>query len=160
MELSEALERAEQDDHVQKLKSFFLGSAFASINADEDKSRKIREWTLLYYNPAKNSIIDCSVSDKFVTVGEEMPAIKEVAELDVSRVKVPLHQAFAAADSCMKKKALNILISLHTKEISGKSYTAWTIAFVTADMSVTSVDVDASTGKILKEETTRLVRRL
>lgn len=160
MELSEALDRAEKNENVQRLKDFFLGSGFASINTDKQKDEGIKEWTLLYYNPAKKSVVDCFVNEKFVTVGEETPAINEVQELDVSKVKTTLQAALKTTSNSLKKKPLNILISLHMKDINNKHCAVWTIGFVTADMSVTSYDIDASNGKIAREETTRLLRRL
>lgn len=162
MEFSEALEKAEGNENVQSLKGFFLGSSFASISTDKqaENGDDVNEWTLLYYSPTKKSVVDCFVSEKIVTVGEETPAIKEMHELQVTRVKVPLHEALSLADGHVKKRPLNILISLHTKDIGEKTYIVWTMGFVTAEMTVISVDIDATNGKVLKEETTRLIRRL
>lgn len=159
MEFSEALEIAESNDSVRKLKGFFLGSGFASINTGKT-NEEIAEWTLLYYNPGKKTVIDCCVSEKMLTVGEEMPALKEMEELDIGKVRMAFHEAMDVAAARIKKKALNILISLHMKDAGGKKYAVWTIAFVTQDMSVTSVDIDSSSKKILKEETTRLIKRV
>lgn len=156
MKIEEAVKKAGANEHVQKLNGYFLGSCFASLT-DE---KKVKEWTLLYYSPQTNKVVDCFVNEKFVTVGEETPAIGEMKELDVGEVKIDINRTLALLGEKFKKKTINTLISLHMKDFSGKSMTVWTVGFVTQDISVTSFDVDASTGKILKEETTRLIKRL
>jgi hypothetical protein len=156
MNLDDAVRRANANDQVQRLKDFFLGSIFASLTEFTD----VNEWTLLYYSPRTKTVVDCFVNEKFVTVGEETPAINEMQELAMGEVNTTVDSALAIVKKQFKKKPINILISLHTKVIEKKSYTVWTIGLVTQDISVTSFDIDASNGAVLKEETTRLIRQL
>lgn len=156
MKLEDAVKRAGANEGVQRLKTSFLGSIFASL-ADSDD---VKEWTLLYYNPRNRSVVDCFVSEKFVTVGEETPAINEIQELDTKSIKVDVKNALKTAREKMPKKTVNILISLHVKDVDGKPRTVWTIGMVTPDISVTTFDIDADSGAVLKEETTSLIRKV
>jgi len=157
MNLNEAVERAERDEHVQQLKGYFLCSSFATLNENQNN---IKEWTLLYYSPSSKSVVDCFVSEKFVTVGEETPAVNEIQKLELYNVKIDVSDALSIAEQRFKKKPLNILMSLHKKQINNKAYTVWTLAYITPDMSATSFDIDATSGKILKEERTSLIKRM
>lgn len=154
MRLEDAARRVEDNEQVKRLGNFFLGSVFASLTEVSD----VKEWTMLYYNPATRNVVDCMVNEKYVTVGEETPAINEMEKIDVTDAKISIDKAFKIIN--FAKKPVNILISLHKKEINKAKRTVWTIGMITQDMSVTSYDVDAITGKILKEETTSLIRRL
>jgi hypothetical protein len=156
MNLDDAIRRAGANDQVQRLKDFFLGSIFASLT----EFSAVKEWTLLYYNPRTKTVVDCLVNEKFVTVGEETPAINEMQRLQTDDVRVSVDKALSTVRSQFKKTAINILISLHNKEIEKKSYVVWTIGLVTQDIAVTSFDIDAASGAVLKEETTRLIRKL
>lgn len=156
MKFEDAVKRASANESVQKLKSFFLGSGFASLTDETD----VKEWTLLFYNPAKKTVVDCFVNDRFVTVGEETPAVSEIEELDTKPVKADVREALKTAKEKFGKKTINILISLHKKEIESRLYTVWTIGMIAPDISVTSFDIDAESGLVLKEETTSLIRRV
>ncbi len=157
MNLLEAVDKAEQNENIKKLKGYFLGSIFASINSG---AKGVAEWTLLYYNPGTKSVVDCFVSEKFVTVGEYTPAIKEIERIDVDYAEIDIDDALQIAGNAFKKPSINTLVSLHKKEFAGKSTLVWTMAFITADMSATSFDVNAANGKILNEETTSLIRKM
>lgn len=157
MNLLDAVEKAEHNENVQKLKGYFLGSVFASVS---DTADEVSEWTVLYYNPHTRSVVDCFVNENFVTVGEETPAIKEIEELRMDDVKIGAEDAMAIVEKLFKGKAINILISLHEKELDNAARTVWTIAFVTQAMSVTSYDIGASSGEIVKEETSSLIRKM
>jgi|GEM_PF-2651978 len=156
MKVGDAVSRAETNENVRKLKGYFLGSCFASLNEGQEE---VTEWTMLYYNSKKNTVVDCFVSEKFVTVGEETPAIKEITGIDTDEVRIDAEDAVTRAKDVLKNRALNVLISLHNKEIENRERLVWTVGLVTPDFSVTSYDIDAVTGKILREETTRLIRR-
>jgi len=156
MNLLNAVEKAQHNENVRKLRGYFLGSVFASLT---DPNSEIAEWTVLYYNQRTKTVVDCFVSDKFVTVGEETPAIKEIDELEIKNVKVDIKTVLGAIEKKFKKKSLNILISLQTKDFGGPK-TVWTIAHVTPEMLAVSFDVDASTGSLLKETTTHLIKRV
>ena len=156
MNLLDAVEKAEHNENVRKLGGYFLGSIFASIVESEE----LKEWTILYYNPQSKTVIDCFVSDKFVTVGEETPAIKEMEELDLKNVKVGIETVLKTMEKRFKKKALNTLISLHKKHFEKETKTVWTVAFVTPDMSAVSFDIDAASGNVLNEVTTHLLRKI
>lgn len=157
MKLKEAAEKAGKNENVRKLKGCFLSSGFACLS---DDNKTVNEWTILYYNTKRRTVVDCFVNDRFVTVGEETPAIKDMQELDIDSVVISVEEALDIVDKHFKRKTINILISLHMKEFDGKNLTVWTIGMIAPDISVTSFDIDANTGKILKEETTRLIRKV
>ena len=151
MEVSDAIERAKNNEDVRKLAGYFLCSCFACLKQSKDR---INEWTLLFYNKKKNTVLDVFVNDKFVTIGDETPPIKEVEEPDFDTVEIGIEEALEALKD-FKKSTINVLITLHKKGIM-----VWTISMITTDMMATTFDVDAVTGKIVKEETMSLVRRL
>ncbi len=156
MNLLDAVEKVEHNENVRKLRGYFLGSIFASIIESEE----INEWTILYYNPHNKTVVDCFVSEKFVTVGEETPAIKEMEELDLKNVNIGIETVLKTLEKKFKKKALNILISLHKKQFEKEIKTVWTVAYVTPDMSAVSFDIDAASGDVLNEVTTHLLRKI
>ncbi len=152
MDVQQAIDRAKNNDDVRKLKDYFLCSCFACIKqADE----KINQWTLLYFNPGSNKVVDCFVNDKFVTVGDETPPLGEIEKPDFSQIKIPIEDAIDTAARDYRKSLINVLITLHQK-----GTLVWTINFISPDMMAKTVDVDAKTGKVLREEETSLVRRL
>lgn len=151
IELTEAIQRAKANEDVKKLKDYFLCSCFACIKTSSDK---INEWTLLFYNQKKNLVLDVFVNDKFVTIGEETPPLKEVEKPDFDAVKITVEEALAAVKD-FKKSTINVLITLHQKGVM-----VWTLSMITPDMMATTFDIDAKTGKIIREESTSLVRRL
>ena len=157
MELTDAVEKAGVNDSVRRLKGYFLGSSFTSL---PDAQAEVKEWTLLYYNPDKNTVVDCFVSEKFVTVGEETPALSKVTEVDTDGVEIDVEHALAKSAATVKVKPINVLVSLHNKEIENKTRLIWTIGLVLPDFSLKSLDIDAKSGKTLREETTQLIRRL
>lgn len=151
MEVTEAIRMAGASKDVKRLKNYFLCSCFACIkHAKED----ITSWTLLYYNPTTKKVLDCFVNDKFVTIGEETPPLGEVEKADFSRVKISAEEAIDMAAKNFSKSTINVLITLHKKRL------VWTINFISGDMMATTFDIDADTGKITREDTTSLIRRL
>lgn len=151
MEATEAIEKAMTNEDVKKLKSYFLCSCFACIKGVKDS---INEWTLMFYNPHTNKIVDCFVNDRFVTVGEETLPLKEVEEADFGHVAIRAGKALDAVSKKFSKSTINVLITLHRKP------PVWTINMITPDMTATTFDIDAKSGRITREETTSLVRRL
>jgi len=151
MNVLDAIERAKENESIRSLKDFFLGSAFTCIKNNEE----ISNWTVLFYNPKTKKVLDCFVSDKFVTPGEETPAMDEIKELGTEGIKIPVEKALETAKEGTKKSIVNIMISLHKKDA-----VLWSIGIVFADMFALSVDIDAETGNILKKEETSLIRRL
>lgn len=150
MELKDAIEKAGRSEDIKSLKDYFLCSCFAYLKGVKDK---ISEWTLLYYSPKSRMVIDCFVGDE-VIVGEETPPISEVEKPDFSEVTVTAEDALETASKNFSKGTINVMITLHSKGTA-----VWTISMITADMMVTIFDIDAKTGKIIKEEATSLVRR-
>ena len=152
MRVNDAIERTEKNEDVKKLRGYFLCSCFACV---KDKNDKISEWTLLFYNPDKNAVLDCFVNDKFVTIGDETPPISEIEKPDFKEVKTSIETAMETINKKFSKTTINVLITLHKK-----GSMVWTINMITADMNATTFDVDAKTGKITREETTSLIRKL
>jgi hypothetical protein len=151
MELQEAVKRAMKDVKVTSLKNYFLASVFSIT----EEHKGIKEWTLLFYNPSENKVRDCFVNEKFVTLGEEQAAQKSLAEVDAKKVKVKVEKALELAKAKYNKKTINILVSLHKKESL-----LWTITMIGADITATSYDIDAATGKLIHEDTVSLMKRI
>lgn len=156
MNLLEAMQKVEQNENVRKLRGYYLGSVFSSII----EKQEITEWTFLYYNPTSKMVVDCFVAENLVTVGEETPAIKDMQELDLKKVKTGIEEAMETVKKKFNKSSLNTLISLHNKQFDKETKTVWTIAFVTPEMSAISYDIDAGNGQVLNETTTNLLRRM
>ncbi len=151
MELETAIGKAMSDMKVMSLDNYFLASIFSITEEGKD----ITDWTLLFYNPETKKTRDCFVNDSFVTLGDEMPAQKDMKELNAANMKIGVVEAMDTALKNFNKKIINILISLHTAQ-----QLVWTITLVAADITATSFDIDAETGKVLKEETVSLMKRL
>ena len=153
MLLLDAIEKAENDEHVKSLASdgYFLCSGFASL-----KSGSINEWILHYYSPKNRKVVDCFVgqADNAVTVGEETPAVKEMHKIDKSSIKITVDKALDTVKKAFRGKASSILIVLHKKQTL-----VWTINMITLDMTVNSFDVDAASGKILDRKTVSLIKK-
>ena len=152
MNVIDAIQKAEDNEDVKKLRGYFLCSCFACIKS---KDEKIKEWTLLYYNPEKNLVLDCFINDKFVTVGDETPPISEVEKPDFHNIDTTIEEVLDKVGKNFSEGLVNVLITLHKK-----ASVIWTINFITADMNATTFDVDVKTGKILREESTSLIRKL
>lgn len=144
MEFEEALHKASAFMKEAGSKGYFLSSIFSSI-----KGGGISEWVLHF--SGKGKAMDCYVKGDSVTV-EESQSLGEAQELDTGKVKVSAGKALEAARRS-NKDAITILLSLHG------SPPVWTINFISAAMNATTVDVNAKTGKITREETTSILRR-
>ena len=142
MKLAEAIELAEKDENVRKLKGYFLVSCFAII-----KDNNIDEWILHYLNPNSKKIVDCFVGSD-VKIGEAMPATGKMDRLEMKNIKISDEQALKKI-----KKTGQVLMVLHKKKL-------WTVNVIGKNLSVTSYDIDAETGKIVREETSSLVKIL
>jgi hypothetical protein len=132
-------------------KGFFLCSCFVSLR---DFSLP-EEWTVIFYNPEKGSLLECTCSESGITM-EESRAMNEVQPLEIGDVRKDEAYVMEKVMNDFGRNPVNILISLHTK---GNKAT-WTVALVTSDLNVTIYDIDARTGGIIKKETTGLVKRL
>jgi len=152
MQLKIAADRAASEEKIKKLRGYFLGSCFACI---KNKSDIVTEWTLLYYNASTGKAIDCFVNDKFVTVSDETRTVNPVKEMDVGDVHIGIEKAIDIADGKFSKSTINILITLHFRE-----RLVWTINMISADLNAITYDIDAASGKILREETTSLAHKL
>ncbi len=148
MDLKEALLRADGFLRESERRGYFLCSVFSSIKNPKD-DMGIKEWVLHLYG--KDGALDCYVNDDGVAV-EESQSVGEPAKLDVDRVKVTANDALSMSERSAAG-AITILLSLHG------SPPVWTINFFAANMSVTTVDIDARTGDVMREETTSVLRK-
>ena len=151
MEAEEAIRRAGQDERISSLEGYFLCSCFACINSPD---KEVNEWTLLYYNPSIQKVLDCFVNEQFVTPGEETPPIAEIEKADLSQVKISHNTALSIAKENFKGGTISVLITLH------KNPLVWTINLISPAMIATTLDIDAESGKILRKEETSLVRKV
>ena len=151
MEAKDAIEKASADIQIKELQGYFLCSCFACLKTLKED---VKEWTLLYFNPATNKVLDCFVND-VVTIGEETPPIKEVKKPDFNEVSIGVGEALDEVSKSFNKPTINVLITLHWKESM-----VWSITTIGMDFNATTFDIDAKTGKIIHEETTSLIRRV
>ena len=86
--------------------------------------------------------------------------MKEIDEIRITDVETDVDNVIDELKKQFKKESISTLISLHKKDFESKKKLEWTVAFITQEMSATSFDVYAKTGKLLKEETTSLIKRL
>ncbi|MEK6888007.1 MAG: PepSY domain-containing protein [Candidatus Aenigmatarchaeota archaeon] len=152
MDPQDAIEKARNNEDVKRLTDYFMCSCFACIKDIKDE---INEWTLFFYNEKKKLVIDCFVNDKFVTLGEETPPLSTVEKPDFSERQVTIKEALEIVGKKFTQKTINVLITLHQK-----GTLVWTINMITPGMMAVTFDIDAKTGKIIKEEETSLIRRL
>ncbi len=148
MELSEAIKKAENEG-VKQLDGYYLGSCFACI---KDSKGPVTEWTLLFFKGDK--AIDCFVNEKFVRVSDDTRPIKDVKKMTFDAT-VTAESALKTANEKFGKSTINILITLHQKDVL-----VWTITMIDVTLTATSYDIDAKTGKIVNEESTSLIRKM
>ena len=150
MEAGEAIEKAMKDGNVKKIidDGFFLASAFSSL-----KKGKITEWILLFFNSKTKKTIDCYVTQN-INLDEEMPAMKELTELNTEKIKISAEKAVETAKSKFSGSAISTLITITTKE-----RVVISITFISAALQATIYDIDAENGEILREESANLARR-
>ncbi|MFH0832906.1 MAG: hypothetical protein V1900_04255 [Candidatus Aenigmatarchaeota archaeon] len=140
MKLHDAIALA--DDKVsKKADGYFLVSCFAAVRND-----KINEWVLHFFNPKTNKTVDCFVG-KDAEIGEVSDAIKEMKKLEIANVKISAEQALSRVD-----KTGQIFMILHN--------CVWTINVIETDMSVTNYEIDANSGKVIKKDSSNLVKIL
>ncbi len=145
--LKEALEKAEKDLNVKKMmtEGYFLCSVFASVQ------NSVNEWILHFYSSRTNKIVDCSVGES-VLLGEETPAEKKFSKLEADKIKISAEQALEKAKKKFKGSAANTLMTLHKKKGM-----VWTINMIAPNMTATTYNIDAETGKLLSKDTTSLI---
>ena len=150
MEAGEAIEMAMNDSSVKKIigDGYYLASVFSSL-----KEEKIEEWILLFYNKVSHKTIDCYVTQN-VNLDEEMPAMKELTELNTEKIKISAEKAVETAKSKFSGSAISTLITITTKE-----RVVISITFISAALQATIYDIDAENGEILREESANLARR-
>ncbi len=162
MELKEALNAAMSFPQVMSLRNYFLASVFSMI----EEGGEVKEWTFMFYEPASGKVRDCVVSKndngntkvKYpykIRLEEDRPSRAEMKELRADNIKISVDDALSTAKKNYKKKSINILITLHSREKP-----TWTITFIGADITATSIDIDAMTGDITREESADLTRKL
>lgn len=115
MKAKNALERAAENEAINKLSGYFLSSVFSIIHPD----KPIEKWTLTYYNPERKECSDFSVTAGGVEQGESGPPMEGVVvnELDTKNIKTEAEEALEKAKKDFRKKMTNILFTLHNKEI-------------------------------------------
>ncbi len=145
MELEEALRKADVFLKESAKKGSFLCSAFSSIKSPD---AGIDEWVLHLCGSGKS--MDCYVGDE-VSV-EESQSIGNPVKLEMSRVRVAAEAALSKAKRHAAGEIM-VLISLHG------SPPVWTVNFIMPNMGVTTVDVDAESGEITREERTSVLRK-
>lgn len=152
MEVSEAIEKASNHSDIKALHGYFLGSCFAVAKKSDDK---IEDWTLMYYDSKTGKAVDCFVNKKFVTASKETRSVSPVEKMELSGLKITIERALEIAQNKFARGTINILITLHTKKAL-----VWSISMIGVDLTVTTYDIDAKSGKILEEESTSLIRKL
>ena len=153
MDYSKAIEVAEKTPEVKALQKegFFLSSLFANIHSLD---KEVDEWILHFFNPEKKTVVDCFANAEGVEMGEETPALSDMKEFAFTHIIVGFDKAKEKVAG-KSLKPVSILVTL-----SRKGNMTWTFNFVNVDFSVLTVEVDALSGNITKEETSSLARRL
>jgi uncharacterized membrane protein YkoI len=145
MEFSEALKKMEK-----KEKKGFLVSAVAIVSGKEDLSR----WTLIYQNAETKAILDIHVGEEGVEYGKESSSEEEFKELPVSKIKISSKTAIDKARKEINKIPMSIVVSL----INNQSL-VWKVSIISQDLTASTVEIDAASGKIIKKSETSIGRR-
>ncbi|MDI6721825.1 MAG: hypothetical protein QMD85_05505 [Candidatus Aenigmarchaeota archaeon] len=150
MHVLDAIKSAE--DKMHEHKDFFLCSCFVSIK----EFSSVSEWIVIFYNPKNHTIVECTCNEGGVSASGESKAMQEISLLDKDSLSKYEDYAIDKVKKDFSGVPMNILVSLHTKY----NKTIWTISIVARDFKITTYDIDASGGDVIRKDTSELVRRL
>lgn len=159
MILKEAIEKAEESNEIKALKSkgFFAVSCVGISKYPELP----KDWIISYYNPDEahhESITTCTVNDEGIIVGETSEPVKKPEnKLNFEKVKIWNKESYDVAHAEYLKsngKASQLIITLQQAE-----NVFWAINFITLDLKVTSIKIDAINGKIIEKKEASLIHK-
>jgi hypothetical protein len=151
MKISDAVKVAEKSKDVKELlqDGYFLNSGMAFLEPLDKDSEK---WTLTYYNPVKNVVVQVEVEDDTVTLTERGTPIHPTKEkLDLKEVKTSSAKMLEKARNDFKKykqPISQILMSIQTE--GGRPI--WRVNFITTMLHLITITLDAKKGNILSSE--------
>ncbi len=159
MILKEAIEKAEKSKDLKVLKKEgFFPVSCVGISKYPDLPK---DWIISYYNPDEahhESITTCAINEEGITIGETSEPIKKPEnKLDFNQVKLWEKEAYEIAHTEYKKengKASQLIITLQQAKNA-----FWAINFITLDLNVTSIKINAIDGKIIEKKKASLMHK-
>lgn len=149
-------ESNEFKNHKKENPDIYLTSAFLMLGEDsQDK------WQIDFYSPKKHKITSFIVDKNISVIPSEQIFQKEkkkLEELDITKVKISVDNAFKKIDKILKKKfpsespSKKIII---IQMIKGKE--VWNISYITTTFNLINTKIDAKNGKVLESKLQPLI---
>lgn len=157
MKLSDAVKRAEAALEVKDLEKggYYLNSGFTLL---EPGSEAITRWTLTYYNPKLNQVVQVEVEgDSYLVKGAAQPLAATPNKLEMKNVKTTADNMLKKARkeyAKYKQPMSQIIISIQKPADKEE----WRFSFITKTLFVVVIKMDAIKGKITSSEMESLTR--
>jgi hypothetical protein len=148
MNLKDAIKKVESTKEIKsvKEKGYFLNSGISILSPG---MFEVEQWMFTFYQPDKNLVVEAVIDDESVTVKEGAePTHPTKVPLNVKEIKTNANKMIAKARTAFKKyrhPLSQIILSVQEEET-----TTWRINFITKDLFVVTVRIDARNGKILE----------
>ena len=134
----------------------YLTSTFLMAeNLEED-------WQLDYYSIKSKKITSFVIKDKIKSMPETKPFQEKetiIEKLDIDKIKIDFKKVLEIADKLKKEKYKNetltkkIIVLQNLKEFGQ----IWNLTFLTSSFKTLNIKINASSGKILKENLASLI---
>ena len=120
------------------------------------------DWQLDYYSIKSKKITSFIIKDKVTSMPETKPFQEKesiIEKLDIDKVKIGSKKVLEITDKLIKKKYKNetltkkIIILQNLKEFGH----IWNLTFLTSSFKTLNIKIDATSGKILKENLASLI---
>ncbi|MFC2174274.1 hypothetical protein ACFLQ2_00185 [archaeon] len=152
MEIAKAVEQAEADEGIQShLKS---GYYLSSLMAIPETLAEIKQWTLVYFNPAEQKVFSVDVTDGNVSKGEASAPLVEghYPELDPSGALGVKELLSRLTEVLVEQREVptKVIITLREGE--------WKVAIVTKTLRMLRVDLDMKTGEVKNIDKSSLLK--
>ncbi len=158
--LKESIKKLESSktfkDYKKTNPDAYLTSTFLMAeNLEED-------WQLDYYSIKSKKITSFVIKDKIKSMPETKPFQEKetiIEKLDIDKIKIDFKKVLEIADKLKKEKYKNetltkkIIVLQNLKEFGQ----IWNLTFLTSSFKTLNIKINASSGKILKENLASLI---
>ncbi len=117
------------------------------------------DWQIGFFNPGTEKILTFVISDNISMNPESEIMKKKVDEIDISKIKVNMDEAFNITDDLQKEKykqhpALKKFAILQNTDKNQ----IWNITYVTRTFKTINIQVDTESGKVISDQLVEIFR--